>query len=83
MHSTNGNGFVNDIIETEMYITLYRGEDDITDSTDASHFIWTRVSSNEAEDLIWNNKHKGGAKRITVTSEDVKVRARFLCNFVK
>ena len=83
MNSTNGNSFVNGIINTEMYVTLYRGEDDITDSTDAKHFIWTRVSSDTASDTAWNNKYKAGAKRITVTKDDVNVRARFSCNFVK
>lgn len=83
MNSTNGNSFVNGIINTEMYVTLYRGEEDITDSTDAKHFIWTRVSSDTASDTAWNNKYKAGAKRITVTKDDVNVRARFSCNFVK
>lgn len=83
MQSTNGNGFLNGVINTEMYITLYRGEDDITDSTDAKHFIWTRVSSDTDSDTAWNNKYKAGAKRITVTKDDVNVRARFSCNFVK
>ena len=83
MNSTNGNSFVNGIINTEMYVTLYRGEDDITYSTDAKHFIWTRVSSDTASDTAWNNKYKAGAKRITVTKDDVNVRARFSCNFVK
>lgn len=83
MNSTNGNSFVNGIINTEMYVTLYRGEEDITDSTDTKHFIWTRVSSDTASDTAWNNKYKAGAKRITVTKDDVNVRARFSCNFVK
>ena len=83
MQSTNGNSFVNGIINTEMYVTLYRGEDDITDSTDVKHFIWTRVSSDTNSDTAWNNKYKAGAKRITVTKDDVNVRARFSCNFVK
>ena len=83
MQSTNGNGFLNGVINTEMYVTLYRGEEDITDSTDAKHFIWTRVSSDTASDTAWNNKYKAGAKRITVTKDDVDGRARFLCNFVK
>lgn len=83
MNSTNGNSFVNGIINTEMYVTLYRGEEDITDSTDAKHFIWTRVSSDTTSDTAWNNKYKAGAKRITVTKDDVNVRARFSCNFVK
>ena len=83
MQSTNGNSFVNGIINTEMYVTLYRGEDDITDSTDVKHFIWTRVSSDTNSDTTWNNKYKAGAKRITVTKDDVNVRARFSCNFVK
>lgn len=83
MQSTNGNSFVNGIINTEMYVTLYRGEDDITDSTDVKHFIWTRVSSDTTSDTVWNNKYKAGAKRITVTKDDVNERARFSCNFVK
>ena len=83
MHSTNGNGFVNGVIDTEMYVTLYRGEEDITDSTDTQYFIWTRVSSDTNSDTAWNDKYKAGAKRITVTKDDVNVRARFSCNFVK
>lgn len=83
MQSTNGNGFLNGVINTELYVTLYRGEDNITDSTDTKHFIWTRVSSDTNSDTTWNNKYKAGAKKITVTKDDVNVRARFSCNFVK
>lgn len=83
MQSTNGNGFLNGVINTELYVVLYRGEDDITDSTDTKHFIWTRVSSDTNSDTAWNNKYKAGAKKITVTKDDVNVRARFSCNFVK
>ena len=83
IHSTNGNSFVNGIINTEMYVTLYRGEEDITDITDAKHFIWTRVSNDKNSDTAWNNRYKAGAKQIIVTKNDVNVRAKFSCNFVK
>ncbi len=80
--STNGNIFKNGNIETTLYATVYSWDDDITDSLDPNQFIWTRVSEDAEADKLWNSAHYGGAKQITITTEDVKVRATFFCELI-
>lgn len=80
--STNGNIFKNGNIKTTLYATVYSWDDDITDSLDPNQFIWTRVSEDAEADKLWNSAHYGGAKQITITTEDVKVRATFFCDLI-
>ena len=80
--SSNGNIFKNGNIETTLYATVYSWDDDITDSLDPNQFIWTRVSEDADADKLWNSAHYGGAKQITITTEDVKVRATFFCDLI-
>lgn len=60
---------------------LLKAGEDVTDEWDASHFIWERKSKDTYGDTYWNNAHSSGAKSITVTANDVKVEADFVCRF--
>lgn len=80
--SSNGNIFKNGDISTVLSATVYSWDEDVTDSLDDNQFIWTRVSGDEDADLIWNQKHAGGTKEITITNDDVKVRATFCCDLI-
>lgn len=80
--SSNGNIFKNGNIETTLYATVYSWDENITDSLDPSQFVWTRVSEDTEADKLWNAAHFGGTKQITITTEDVKVRATFFCDLI-
>lgn len=80
--SSNGNIFKNGDISTVLSATVYSWDTDVTDDLDENQFIWTRVSSDHASDLIWNQRHAGGAKSVTITNEDVSVRATFCCDLI-
>lgn len=60
---------------------LYRNGVDVTDSYDASLFIWTRNSSDSAGDTVWNQSHSTGTKQLLLTGTDVNKRVRFNCRF--
>lgn len=74
--STFGIGTLTDTISCEVT------EENITDSLDPNQFVWTRVSEDAESDKLWNSAHYGGAKQITITTEDVKVRATFFCDLI-
>ena len=80
--SSNGNIFKNGNISTTLTATVYSWDEDITESLDNNQFIWTRVSDDSDDDKLWNSEHYGGTKEITITSDDVKVRATFFCDLI-
>lgn len=80
--SSNGNIFKNNNINTTLTAIVYSWDENITDTLDPNQFIWTRVSDDAEADKLWNADHYGGTKQITVTSDDVKVRATFFCDLI-
>ena len=60
---------------------LYRNGVDVTDSYDASLFIWTRNSSDTVADTAWNQSHNTGTKQLLLSGTDVNKRVRFNCRF--
>lgn len=80
--SSNGNIFKNGNIATTLSAQVYSWDENITDSLDPNQFVWTRVSEDAELDKLWNSAHYGGAKQITITTEDVKVRATFFCDLI-
>lgn len=77
--SSQGVVFKNGNVHTILSCKVYRGADDVTDTLNASQFHWTRVSDDPEGDTAWNSAHAGGTKTITVTPDDVVIRATFNC----
>ena len=80
--SSNGNIFKNGHISTVLTATVFSWDNDVTDEYDANQFIWTRVSDDPDADNVWNADHYGGTKSISITNEDVNVRATFCCDLI-
>lgn len=80
--SSNGNIFKNGNISTTLTATVYSWDTDVTDTFDENQFIWTRVSDDSESDKSWNDAHFGGSKSITITNDDVRVRATFFCDLI-
>ena len=80
--SSNGNIFKNGEISTVLTAVVYSWDEEITDTLDDNQFIWMRVSDDSDADAIWNAAHFGGTKSITITKDDVKVRATFYCDLI-
>lgn len=76
--STNGLVFKNGQGTTTLFCLVYRGAEDVTDTIDASRFIWRRVSEDAEGDAVWDNGH-AGMKSVTVASADFYARATFNC----
>ena len=82
INSSNGNIFKNGQISTVLTATVFSWDNDVTSEYDENQFIWTRVSDDSDADDIWNINHYGGTKSITITNDDVKVRATFYCDLI-
>lgn len=67
------------IQQAELYAIVWKGTEDVTDSIDASRFIWKRVSQDTTADAIWNKNHSG-IKRFTITAQDVWYSATYTCD---
>lgn len=80
--STRGNIFKNGAISTTLMARVYKNKTDVTDTIDANRFKWTRISDDTEEDNRWNQSNFGGKKQIAVTSNDVRVRATFVCELL-
>lgn len=80
--TSNGTTLNFKIPETTIYVTLFKGTNDVTDDFDASHFIWERTSYDSSSDTYWNEQHSNGTKNITVTRSDAKYGACFSCSFI-
>jgi len=81
--STNGTTFKNGNIHTTLFCRVYKGAQDITDTVDASKFVWYRVSEDPAGDEAWNLAHRGVGKSVTVNADDFRVRATFNCDIME
>jgi hypothetical protein len=78
--STNGDKFRRGTLDTILIATVFRGDDDITDSVSSHAFRWYRTSRDPTSDDAWNTSSKGLAKkRIELSPDDVSGRAVFSC----
>lgn len=77
--TSNGNIFKNNLINTVLTATLWRGGKEI--DTDGSKFsyIWTKTDADGNAETAWNQAHTYSSKRITITQQDVFRRAQFEC----
>ena len=77
--SSNGNIFKNGDTSTILSATVWKGGVDITSQLDASQFLWTRKSADEAGDAIWNStEHRG--KTLEIDKTMVSRKAVFSCD---
>lgn len=79
IYTDNGNVILNGQGEITLTARVYRGSDDITDSISPAYFSWERTSTYPQGDENWNLRHKGCGNVITVTKDDITVRANFDC----
>lgn len=78
--STNGDKFRQGTVDTILIATVFRGDDDITDSVPSDAFRWYRSSRDLTSDEAWNTSSKGLAKKqIELSPDDVSGRAVFSC----
>lgn len=77
--STNGLIFKNNIINTRIYATVFKSEEDITSQIPDSNFKWKKVNSDGTDDTSWNAVHNGVGRYVDITSEDIYQKATFSC----
>lgn len=75
--SSNGNVFKDGQISTTLTATVMQGPQDITSTITPSQYIWKRTSADSVGDETWNQNHVNVGNIITVTKDDVNVRATF------
>jgi Prophage endopeptidase tail len=80
LFSTNGDKFTNGRIDTIIYVEVYRGKENITDTLPASAFVWRKTNEDGTLDTAWANAHVGIGKSIHIDKDDVNRKATFWCD---
>lgn len=78
--TSNGNLFKNNLINTVLTATLWRGGKEIDQDGSMYTYIWTKTDDDGEPDVLWNQTHTYSSKSITITQQDVFRRAQFECN---
>lgn len=77
--TSSGNVFKNNLINTTLTATLWRGGKEIDQDGSMYTYIWTKTDADGEPDEIWNQKHSYSTKTIKITQQDVFRRAQFSC----
>ena len=80
--TSNGNIFKNNIINTRLTATLWRGEEEIDKDGSKFAYIWTKTDADGNPDTAWNIQHRVSQKTITISQADVFQRATFDCDAI-
>ena len=73
--SSNGNIFLRKDISTQLTCTVYKGNEDITNTV--TRFNWSKQNSDGTVDTSWSRLAAG--RSITITDADVASKAIFTC----
>lgn len=69
-----------DTDQATLVCKVYSWDSDITDSINASNFMWKRTSKDASSDVTWNNMPEHQSKKsITITSDDIVENSSFTC----
>ncbi len=77
--TSSGNIFKNNLINTTLTATLWRGGKEIDQDGSMYTYIWTKTDADGEPDEIWNQNHSYSTKTIKITQQDVFRRAQFSC----
>lgn len=77
--TSNGNLFKNNLINTVLTATLWRGGKEIDIDGSQFSYIWTKTDADGNADVAWNQAHTYSSKSITITQQDIFRRAQFEC----
>ena len=69
------------IRQTVLSARVWHGSEDVTDTIPAERFAWSRISSDETADRLWNAAHIG-VKSIQLTVLDVQYSATYQCDLL-
>jgi phage minor structural protein len=69
------------IRQTVLSARVWHGSEDVTDTIPAERFAWSRISSDETADRLWNAAHTG-VKSIQLTVLDVQYSATYQCDLL-
>lgn len=78
----DGNFFRNGQGTKTLIAKVFQGNEEVTSLLNADQFNWRRSSSNEAEDLTWNNTHLGIGPTITIQSTDINKTSVIFCDIL-
>lgn len=77
VHSSNGDTFKNNVIETILTAKLFRDDTEIDTKGEAFNYIWTKTLANGVVDEAWGQRPESNKKSVSVTNIDVKDRSTF------
>lgn len=79
IYSSNGQAFKNGVVNTTLTALVYRNGEEYDPLGTILNYVWTRKSSNPANDAIWNSDNIGAGKQVSITTDDINERATFEC----
>lgn len=77
--STKGLLFKKGTIQTEIFATVYRNNEDITHELPNSAFIWRKTKADGSLDTVWESSKSDVGPRISVNNDEVLGGATFSC----
>lgn len=77
VNSSNGLVFKNGNLNTILTAKVWYGQTEVSSTTDASRFTWTRYTGDTNADSSWNAANGNGVKSLVISASDVPNRATF------
>ena len=80
IHSESGGNVIhNGQGQIALVVTVFHGENDITDRLLPNQFSWTIQTGNAQFDAAWNARHEAIGNRTTISAEEVNLKAQIDC----
>ena len=80
--SSNGVIMTHSKFNTDLSVSLYLNNINITERTDKKYFKWARASTNQEADAEWNLAHKDGLKELSINALDITENTVFHCAYL-
>lgn len=81
LYSDRGDVLSERVPSTTLRVRVWLGSKEVTDSLPASRFAWTRQSTDETADRLWNAEH-AGVKQISLTTAEILYSATYSCSLL-
>mgnify|MGYP003552359672 FL=1 len=78
--SSNGDKFNNGVIDTTIFVVVYRGKENITSTLASSAFKWRKKNRYGVIDTAWGMAHVNVGSTFQITHTDVDKKATFECD---
>ena len=79
LSESGGNVIHNGQGEIVLVATVLHGQNDVTNTLQPNQFSWTIQTGNTSFDTAWNARHEAIGNRITISAEEINLKAQIDC----